>query len=152
MHDEGPTSTTPPGAVVEGDGGEDDPRAPSVMVEFLLESGSLLSRSLDVRGVLQGLAELCTPRLCELVRGRPPRRGRGRRAGRLRARGRGAAARSAAELAARLPPAAGASRGVAGVLASGQPEVTAPPCDPLLLAAALGAARADVVERLGAAA
>ena len=53
------------------------------------------------------------------------------------------------ELAARLPP--GASRsGVAGVLASGQPEVSRVPCDALLLATALGVGRAELVERLGA--
>ena len=122
-------------------------------LEFLAEASNLLSRSLDAQGVLQRLAELCTRRLAswcvvDIVDSRartaPSRRPRSR----TRTR-RGAP--SAPSSLRRLPP-AGASHGVAGVLASGQPEVSGPSCDPLLVAAALGVPRADVVESLGAAA
>lgn len=119
--------------------------------EFLAEASNLLSRSLDTTGILKGLAALATPRLCawcvvDLV-------------------GEGGALEPAAfahedealrplggELARHLQPEEDAARGVAGVLRSGRPEVSAQPCDAAQVAAALGTERVDLVARLGAAA
>ena len=118
-------------------------------LEFLAEASNLLTRSLDTQGILGGLAALVTPRLCTwcvvdvldeaggLVQAAFAHEDES-----VRALG--------AELAERLSPGLDASHGIAGVLRSGQPELSARPCDPLLLAAALGTTRADVVARLGA--
>jgi PAS domain S-box-containing protein len=118
-------------------------------LEFLAEASNLLSRSLDEAGVVSGLAALCTPRLASwCVVDLLDQEGALRQAAfahedeAKRPLGR--------DLAERLPAPEGAAHGVLGVLASGQPEVSLAPCDPLLLAAALGASRADVVEQLGA--
>ncbi len=124
-------------------------------LEFLAEASNQLSRSLDAQGVLQRLAELCTPRLATwcVVDVVDVLRADGAVAQAAFAHEDEALRPLGDELAKRLPPRAmtgsGAPSGVAGVLASGQPEVSGPPGDPLLLAAALGVERADVVERLG---
>jgi PAS domain S-box-containing protein len=117
-------------------------------LDFLAEASNLLSRSLDARGVLQGLAALCAPRLASWcvvdVLGED-----GAVEQAAFAHEDAALAALGDELAARLQPGAARS-GVAGVLASGQPEVSRVPCDALLLATALGVGRAELVERLGA--
>lgn len=120
-------------------------------LEFLAGASNLLTRSLDAQGIMKGLAELVVPRLCTWcvvdvldAEGAVTQAAFAHESEALRELG--------AELGQRVSPGPGASHGVAGVLRSGQPEVSPTPCDPLLVAAALGAPRADVVERLGAAA
>jgi PAS domain S-box-containing protein len=116
-------------------------------LEFLAEASALLTQSLDAKGILDGLVALTTPRLCawcvvDLARD-------------------GGVVEQAAfahedptlsaafvELAKRLPPAADAAFGVAGVIRSRQPETSE--CDPVTLAAALGVEDVDTVRRLGA--
>ena len=120
-------------------------------LEFLAEASNLLTRSLDAQGIMKGLAELVTPRLCTwcvvdlldaegaVVQAAFAHEDEARRA-------------LGEALGERPSPGPGASHGVAGVLRSGQPEVSATPCDPRFVAAALGVRRAEVVEQLGAAA
>ncbi len=118
-------------------------------LEFLAEASNLLTRSLDAQGVLTGLAELVTPRLCTWcvvdvvdANGALEQAAFAHEDEALRALG--------ADLAQRLSPPPGAAHGVAGVVHTRQPEVSATPCDALLLAAALGVERAEIVGRLGA--
>jgi signal transduction histidine kinase len=129
---------------------EEDERGSEDPLQLLLDAGCLLSRPLDAGSALQALAELCARRLStwcviDLVDadGALEQAAFAHEDATLCALG--------GELAARLPLRAGASHGIAGVLAGGLPEVQGPPCDPLLVASALGALRSFVVARLGAA-
>jgi PAS domain S-box-containing protein len=110
-------------------------------LELLAEASNLLTRSLDVRGALRDLAELLTPRLsswCVIdvleADGGVEQVAFAHQDEALRALG--------GELAKR--------HSAAGPLRTGQPEVSAAPCDAEALAALLGAECAEVVSRLGA--
>ncbi len=118
-------------------------------LEFLAEASALLTRSLDVTGILNGLTALVTPRLCawcvvDLVRegGAIDQAAFGHEDPALLSAG--------AELARRHPASEGATFGVAGVIRTLQPQTSA--CDPVTLAAALGVENVETIRRLGAAA
>lgn len=119
-------------------------------LEFLAEASALLTRSLDAAGtLLEGLAAMATPRLCTwcvvdlacedsaleqaAFAHEDP-----------------AMLPAFADLARRLRVPGDTAFGVAGVLRTRQPETSE--CDPVTLAAALGAENVDSVRRLGAAA
>ncbi len=115
-------------------------------LEFLTEASSLLARSLDAQGLLTGLAELVTPRLCTWcvidVLGAD---GALEQAA-FAHEDEGLCALGAA-LGRRLLPDGEVS---SGVHEKRPPEVSAAHCDARLLAEALGVEDADVVARLGA--
>ncbi|MFT3765882.1 MAG: ATP-binding protein [Minicystis sp.] len=118
-------------------------------LEFLAEASSLLARSLDVQGILKGLADFLTPQLCswcvvDLVDadGVVEQAAFAHEDEALRVLG--------AELARRPALGPGATHVITGVIHTGQPEVSTTPCDPSRLTAMLGVDRADLVEQLGA--
>jgi len=117
-------------------------------LEFLAEASGLLTRSLDVAGIVSGLVALTTPRLCtwcvvDIARedGVIEQAAFAHEDGALQALGAG--------LAKRLHEGDAAARGVAGVVRSGQPEAAL--CEPATLAAALGTDEVEIIGRLGAA-
>jgi PAS domain S-box-containing protein len=118
-------------------------------LEFLAEASSLLTRSLDATGILNGLVALATPRLCTWCVVDIAREG-GMIEQAAFAHEDEALRPVGAELAKRRPPVEDADRGIAGVLRSRQPE--AAECDPVTLAAVLGVEDLESVRRLGAAA
>jgi PAS domain S-box-containing protein len=110
-------------------------------LELLTEAGDVLAQSRDARSALQGIAELVTRRLaswCVIdvvdAEGAIEQVAFVHRDEALNALG--------GELAKRISP--------AGPLRTGRPEVSTAPCDAEALTAVLGAARAEVVSRLGA--
>ena len=116
-------------------------------LEFLAEASSLLTQSLDAKGILEGLAALTTPRLCTWCVVDLARAG-GVIEQAAFAHEDPALSAEFAALAKRLPPPADATFGVAGVIRGHQPETSE--CDPATLAAALGVEDVDTVRRLGA--
>ena len=118
-------------------------------LEFLAEASGLLMRSLDAAGILEGLAAMATPRLCTWCVVDLAREGSALEQAAF-AHEDPAMLPAFADLAKRLPAAEDTAFGVAGVLRSRQPETSE--CDPVTLAAALGAEDVDSVRRLGAAA
>ncbi len=117
-------------------------------LEFLAEASGLLTRSLDVAGIVNGLAALATPRLCtwcvvDIARedGVIERLAFEHEDEALRALG--------AALTKQIPATDEAVRGVVNVIRSGQPESAR--CEPATLAAALGIDDEATIDRLGAA-
>ncbi|APR88114.1 two-component regulator [Minicystis rosea] len=111
-------------------------------LEFLAEASNLLGRSLDVRGIVKGLAALVTPQICSWCvvtilaeSGAVEHVAFAHEDEALRGLG--------GDLGRRVE-AAGGRRG------ADQPELSTSPCDPARLAAAIGIEDADLVARLGA--
>jgi PAS domain S-box-containing protein len=126
-------------------------------LEFLAEASGLLTRSLDVAGIVSGLVALATPRLCtwcvvDIARedGVIEQAAFAHEDVALEPLGEGLATRlhGLHALHALHAPEA-AARGVAHVVRSGQPEAGL--SEPATLAAALGTDAVDLIDRLGAA-